>query len=395
RSLLSCPTRRSSDLKRLRSSAGEGMAGITSALRAASMRIALEPRMLFDGAAAVSADAAPAETETASPVHEPSISGDARASMRQGGSLWFDGLAGHGHAAPVQIADPDDAPGDLYQVKLWVSTGGATLAEVPGAELRYNGQDWVELTGSLDQVNEALAGLRIDPDDGFDGKASLGIQVNDPDGHCVERWITICVIDGNDPPVAGDDLREFSLGTVAIGGNVITGGKPGETPDHDPDGDPLRLTGIVAGNAATVAPGGLDDALFGLWGTLEIDCEGNYTYRPDGRLADLAPGEVRSDVFTYLIEDPEGATDTATLTFVVRGVDPCPEPGSPPVAVAHFRRVVAGGVRGAGQAVRGSGLGARAAGAAGGGRLAGRGVPAGSEGWLLLGGVGAAVAGGS
>lgn len=369
------------------------MAGITSALRAASMRIALEPRMLFDGAAAVSADAAPAESDVASPGHEPSISGDARASMRQGGSLWFDGLAGHGHAAPVQIADPDDAPGDLYQVKLWVSTGGATLAEVPGAELRYNGQDWVELTGSLDQVNEALAGLRIDPDDGFDGKASLGIQVNDPDGHCVERWITICVIDGNDPPVAGDDLREFSLGTVAIGGNVITGGKPGETPDHDPDGDPLRLTGIVAGNAATVAPGGLDDALSGLWGTLEIDCEGNYTYRPDGRLADLAPGEVRSDVFTYLIEDPEGATDTATLTFVVRGVDPCPEPGSPPVAVDDFRSVVEGGVLDDGQAVRGNELGDRADSDPDGDRLTVIGVTAGSDGSLPLGGVGSTIAG--
>src|SRR5690606_4338259 len=118
--------------------------------------------------------------------------------------------------------------------KLWVSTGGATLADVPGADLRYNGEDWVELTGSLEQVNEALAGLRIDPADGFDGEASLGIQVNDPDGYCIERWITLCVVDGdgsgdgNGPPVAENDLREFSLGTVAIGGNVITGGKPGE-----------------------------------------------------------------------------------------------------------------------------------------------------------------------
>lgn len=349
--------------------------------------------MLFDGAAAASADAAPVDADSPPAHDKPSISAADKASVRQGDSLWFDGLAGHGHASPVQISDPNDAPGDLYQVKLWVSTGGATLADVPGAELRYNGQDWVELTGSLEQVNQALAGLRIDPDDGFDGKARLGIQVNDPDGYCVERWITICVVDGNDPPVAGDDTREFSPGTLAIGGNVITGGSPGETPDHDPDGDPLQLTGIVAGSASAVAPGGVGEPVAGLWGTLEIDCDGRYTYRPDGRLADLAPGEVRTDVFTYLIEDPHGASDTATLTFIVRGVEPCPEPGAPPVAVDDFRSVVEGSVLEDGEAVRGNDRGDRADSDPDGDPLTVVGVTAGSDGSVPLGGVGSPIAG--
>ncbi|MBE0593649.1 MAG: hypothetical protein IH616_14750, partial [Gemmatimonadales bacterium] len=250
------------------------MAGLTSALRAASMRIALEPRMLFDGAAAATADAAPIDVKDAPNLDRPEISGDAKATVRENGTLWFNGLEGHGHAAPVQISDPNDGPGDLYQVKLWVSTGGATIAEVAGADIRYNGQDWVELTGSLEQVNEALAGLRIDPTRDFDGQAKLGIQVNDPDGHCVERWITICVVDGNQSPVAGDDLREFCFGTVSIGGNVITGGQRGETADHDPDGDSLKLIGVTTGNAGNVAPGGVGETVSGLWGELQIECDG-------------------------------------------------------------------------------------------------------------------------
>jgi len=369
------------------------MTGVTSALRAASMRIALEPRMLFDGAAAATADAAPVEAKAGPGFDQPEISAASSATVRESGTLWFDGLMGPGHAAPVQVSDPNDGPGDLYQVKLWVSSGGATIADVPGADIRYNGQDWVELTGSLEQVNQALAGLRIDAADDSSGDARLGIQVNDPDGYCVERWITICVVDGNDPPVAGDDSREFSLGTVSISGNVITGGNEGETADYDPDGDSLSVIGVAVGDVGTVSPGRIGEPLAGQWGELGIDCDGNYVYRPGAQLADLAPGEVRTDVFTYLIEDPEGATDTATLSFVVRGVDACPEPDSPPFAVDDFRSVVEGSVLADGDAVRGNDLGDGADSDPDGDALTVVGVTAGSDGSVPLGGVGAQVAG--
>lgn len=73
--------------------------------------------------------------------------------------------------------------------------------------------------------------------------------------------------------------------------------------DSDPDGDPLEVSLV-------------DDVDNG---TLVLNQDGSFTYTPD-------PDFVGQDEFVYQVSDPEGATDTATVTITVEEDTVTPPP---------------------------------------------------------------------
>ena len=102
----------------------------------------------------------------------------------------------------------------------------------------------------------------------------------------------------NNPPVANDDGPVAVTEDTPVSGNVLTDG----TPDSDPDGNPLAVTGFtVAGVAGSFAPGA--SATIPGVGSLSIAANGAYTFAPASNYNGPVP------VATYTISDgPGGST---------------------------------------------------------------------------------------
>ena len=94
---------------------------------------------------------------------------------------------------------------------------------------------------------------------------------------------------------------------AAVTGNVITDtGTDGTVDITGPDnGAQLR----VQNGSSGYVNAGTGTTVQGLYGTLTIDGQGNYSYRPNGSAASV--GKV--DVFNYQLVHPNGKSDTATL----------------------------------------------------------------------------------
>ncbi|WP_372871090.1 VCBS domain-containing protein [Shewanella sp.] len=86
--------------------------------------------------------------------------------------------------------------------------------------------------------------------------------------------------------------------------------------DSDQQGDSFSITGV---NGATISDGQTVTLPSGALLTLHAD--GTYSYDPAGHFDYLTAGELATDSFSYTITDADGATDTATVTINVIGVD--------------------------------------------------------------------------
>ena len=86
------------------------------------------------------------------------------------------------------------------------------------------------------------------------------------------------------------------------------------------------MTGTVATNDSDVDDGAtLSYALNGTVAGLTIDPDGSYSFDPsDAAYQHLADGATTDVVATYTVTDDKGATDTATLTIHVTGVNDAP-----------------------------------------------------------------------
>ncbi|MEP9378480.1 cadherin-like domain-containing protein [Aquabacter sp. CN5-332] len=133
---------------------------------------------------------------------------------------------------------------------------------------------------------------------------------------------TILIAPVNDPPVAENNVNTVAEDGAPVGGNVITDGTP---LDSDPDNTvpQLFLTQVSNGVDPAVTPTGGVMVVEGKHGTLTINEDGTYTYtlNPDDPIVNaLKTGETLNDeVFTYTLSDPDGGTDTATLTIDITG----------------------------------------------------------------------------
>ena len=136
-------------------------------------------------------------------------------------------------------------------------------------------------------------------------KREFSYSIDDGHGGTDDALITVTITGVNDPPTAVDDQAgtdEDTPVTVAVPG--VLGN------DTDPENDPLT----VSTHDATSAAGGL----------VTVNPDGSFTYDPNGMFESLAEGATAADTFGYTTSDPSGATDTATVTVTVHGVNDAP-----------------------------------------------------------------------
>ena len=135
------------------------------------------------------------------------------------------------------------------------------------------------------------------PDGDFNGTDSFTYQVDDGNGGTVTGRVGIMVAAMNDAPVAMDasvSVEEDGVVSGNLGLNVT-----------DVEGDVLTFS--IDGDVSN--------------GTLELNPDGSVSYTPD---ADFHG----TDSFTYLVDDGNGGTDTATVNITVNSVNDAPVAGN-------------------------------------------------------------------
>ena len=145
---------------------------------------------------------------------------------------------------------------------------------------------------------------------------TFNYTITDSQGATDTATVTV-TIDGvsNAPPVAADDAGSTTEDDVLV---VAANGVLSN--DTDPDtGDVLTITEVNGsaanvGNQITLASGAL----------LTMNSDGSYSYDPNGQFESLGVGQTAIDTFTYTVDDGNGATDTATVSVTVNGVNDAP-----------------------------------------------------------------------
>ena len=141
--------------------------------------------------------------------------------------------------------------------------------------------------------------ISFTPAANFNGLASFSYVANTPEGGRAEATVYIDVLAANDAPVAGDD------GTFTTDEDVAFEIDPASllADDTDIDGDALTVVGVIGNDTLQV----------------QLTDDGVIVVTP-------APYFFGSASFQYVVSDPSGATDTATVTVYVNPVNNDPEP---------------------------------------------------------------------
>ncbi|MGX5219730.1 VCBS domain-containing protein [Pseudomonas segetis] len=142
--------------------------------------------------------------------------------------------------------------------------------------------------------------------------------------------LSILIIGRNDPPVGVDD----SATAIEAGG--VNNGTAGVNPsgnvlsnDTDLENGVLTVTGVRTGTeSGTGTSGAVGTSLRGLYGNLTLNSNGNWTYVLDNSLAAVQAlrisGQTLTETFTYTVEDPYLADDTAQLVITIDGRNDTP-----------------------------------------------------------------------
>ncbi len=178
----------------------------------------------------------------------------------------------------------------------------AITIDVLGNDTDVDG-DTLTITNVSDPANgtaEIVGGKVVyTPNADFNGTDTLTYTVSDGNGGTDTATVTVTVGDANDAPVAADDTATTDEDT-AITIDVLAN-------DTDVDGDTLTISSVA------------DPAN----GTAEI-VNGKIVYTPNA-------GYFGTETFEYTVTDPDGLTDTATVTVTIEEED---DPANkPPVAV--------------------------------------------------------------
>ncbi len=165
---------------------------------------------------------------------------------------------------------------------------------------------------------------------------SYTVQVDDGDGGKGTQVVTINVTGTNDAPIAVVDVNLGAAvvesgvgpGNAELAGNASATGNV-LTNDTDVDtNDTKTVTGVAAGSSASAVSGAVNTAIEGKYGSVTINADGSWSYKLNNDDADtqaLAKGASVSDVFTYTMQDANGASSTATLTIGITGTNDKPD----------------------------------------------------------------------
>ncbi|MEO1706898.1 MAG: Ig-like domain-containing protein [Pseudomonadota bacterium] len=149
----------------------------------------------------------------------------------------------------------------------------------------------------------------------------------DEDGAPVTAMLTVMVAPVNDLPVAEDD-RFTTPEDVASTGSVFTDNDNGV--DRDPENDPLTVTRIATGTDETALAGVPDGTGVGTpiagsnGGLFTVQPDGTIAFQPNGEFNGLMEGETVTTSIVYQIDDGNGGTDTATVTYTITGMNDAP-----------------------------------------------------------------------
>jgi serralysin len=177
--------------------------------------------------------------------------------------------------------------------------GGSDTAQFSGARSGYS------LTRSTVDGVEILTVTDTDTSNGDDGVDKIkNVELLSFAGAAFQAAAAAPVADDDTNMVTEDALVE------AAQGNVLDG-------DADANGDPLTVTAFQAQGGSSALAGA---TVQGKYGTLKLNADGSYTYTALGDLIDTLASDA-TDVFTYTVKDPDGLSDTATLTITINERD--------------------------------------------------------------------------
>ncbi|PBJ24138.1 hypothetical protein BSF44_21800 [Pseudomonas sp. ACN8] len=244
--------------------------------------------------------------------------------------------------------DPNVASRNL-SVTLSVLNGTLFLgATVPGVTVTGANSATLSLTGTLANLNTALASLRYLGNLNFNGTDTLTVVSNDQgnygdangsglpgttaDALSDTDTLQIILAPVNDPPIAVDD----SAIAVEAGGtnNTVIGVDPrGNLLVNDTDID--TATNADRLHVLSIGPGtGIQTPVVGVvvingqFGQLLVGSNGSYEYIVDNDNAAVQAlrlsGQTLTDRFDYVASDLAGATATATLTVTIEGANDTP-----------------------------------------------------------------------
>ncbi|WP_197995863.1 Ig-like domain-containing protein [Gimesia algae] len=232
-------------------------------------------------------------------------------------SIMIDGLNNAPSvSAPVTSIATEDTP--AYSLNLLtnasdpdttdtLSVSNLTLVNVDNSGVSINGNSLEIDPASYSSLTQGESAVIVYTYDVIDGN-----------GGTISQTATITINGLNDAPVAVDDTINTDEDTPVIDGNVFSANPT--TADSDlnssdsftvtkVNGSPLKV-----GNQITLVSGAL----------LTVNADGTFTYDPNGAFENLAANETDTDSFTYTITDQNGATDTATVTIEIDGVNDAP-----------------------------------------------------------------------
>jgi len=193
------------------------------------------------------------------------------------------------------VANNDSATTDEDQAIVIAVLANDTDANNANSELQVSAVSSVA-NGSV-SITTAARGVRYTPAADFHGTVTFTYTVSDPDGATDTAVVTVTVRSVNDAPVANPDSAttdEDQATTINVLGN-------------DSDVDHANSELVVS---AVSAPS--------TGGTASIASAGRSVhYTPPLNFYGSA-------TFTYTVSDPDGATDTATVTITVRPVNDAP-----------------------------------------------------------------------
>ncbi|WP_178130441.1 Ig-like domain-containing protein [Reyranella sp. CPCC 100927] len=192
----------------------------------------------------------------------------------------------------VSIADPDSS---TLTTTLTVTNGTLSVTAGGGATISGNGSATVTISGTVAQINAALAGLTYINTPDYNGPAQLTISTNDgalTDTDTVAITVTPVADITNDTVTTNED--------TPITFNVITG-------SNGASADSFENSGRVVTSVTQPAAG---------QGTVTFAADGTITYTPPANFNGTT-------TFTYTVTSG-GVTETATVTVNVTAVNDAP-----------------------------------------------------------------------
>ncbi len=199
----------------------------------------------------------------------------------------------------VTIAAVNDAPLAGAALSMTVSEDSAKVS----GDLTANASDIEGDTLTVSGVSAASHGLVTNNGDGtatyapsanYYGADSFSFIISDGNGGTTTSTMNVTVTNVNDLPAAANDTIIVTEDNAKVSGNLLSN-------DTDIDGDTLSISLVGQGSNGTVTNNG----------------NGTVTYQP-------AANFTGSDSFTYLINDGNGGTATATVNVFVSAVNDVP-----------------------------------------------------------------------